>query len=241
MEAGAAAGPAGGTATAPADGEGTQQQDGQQAQEQQQAGLSPDLAQQLATVPDQLEQLRSWMEESQQAQQQQAPGVEAEQEPEPADLSFVNPESPNYDPQAAAQQLLGVLEQQNADAVKAAVEPLQQQLQDQQTQREADFLAQEFPELAQPETADAVFKATREWVQAAGLPPEAAGNMQVVRAVFMMGRAAELHNDEQAREGQNAATLEGAGGASPGGTGQGGLTAQSILDGGGGRSPLPFK
>jgi hypothetical protein len=238
MEAGAAQGPAGGTATAPGDGEELQQQDGQQTQEQQ-AGLSPELAQQLSTIPDQLEQLRSWMEESQQAQQQ-APGAEAEQEPAPADLSFVNPESPNYDPQAAAQQLLQVLEQQNADAVKAAVEPLQQQLQDQQVQREADFLAQEFPELEDPETADAVFRATREWVDAAGLPPEAAGNMQVVRAVFMMGRAAELHNEEQAREGQNAASLEGAGGASPGGTGQGGFTAQSILEGGGGRSPLPF-
>lgn len=245
MEAGAAGGQAGGggaATAAPGAGEADaqQQQQGQQqeAQQQQQPGIDPGLLEQLGTLPEQFEQMRQFMEQSQlPGDQQQQDQTAAEQEQ--VDLSFVDPTSPTYNPQQAAEQLLQVLQAQNAQAVQEAVAPLQQQLSDVQNAREADALASEFPDLQNPETADAVFKATSEWVQAAGLPPEAAGNMQVVRAVYMMGRAAELHNEEQGQEGQqDAATLEGAGGASPAGTGQG-MTAESIL-GTQRRSPLPF-
>jgi hypothetical protein len=235
MEASAA-----GLAASDAGGGGEQQQQGEQAdgQQTQQPDLSA-LATQLQDVPAQLEQMRSFMEQSQLAQ---APQDAAEEEPAAPDLSFVDPESPTYDPQRAAEQLLEVLGQQQQQAVTQAVEPLQNALSEMQAARDADYLAQEFPELQNPETADAVLKATQEWVNAAGLPPEAASNMQVVRAVFMMGRAAELHNAETATDGQQqqAATLEGAGGASPAGSTPGGLTAESIVNGPGGRSPLPF-
>ncbi len=237
MEAGAAAG-------AQAPGAGDSQQEGQDGQQQdgQQQGQQPDisaLVEQLGGQTAQLEQMRTFMEEQQVAQQQTDPA--AEQQPQEVDLSFVNPESANYDPERAAQELLTVLQDQQSTAVSEAVAPLQEQLQTMQTQREADALASEFPELENEETANAVLKATGEWVRAAGLPPEAAGNMQVVRAVFMMGRAAQLHNEENSPGSQqSAAHLEGAGGASPGGGASGGLTAESIVNGGGRRSPLPF-
>ena len=238
MESGGAAG---GGGTAAGVGDGQQAQGEQQGEQQQQA--APDFAalaaQMEGSVSQQLEQMREWMAESQQSLQQQL-APEQPVEPQQTDLSFVDPNSPNYDPERAAAQLLDVLTQQQKDAVNEQIAPLQQQLSEMQSAREADFLAQEFPDLQNPETADAVFRATHEWVQAAGLPIEAASNMQVVRAVYMMGRAAELNATEQQAGQQQAAALEGAGGASPGGTG-GGLTAASIISGGGGTSPLPFK
>jgi hypothetical protein len=218
-------------------------------QEQQQGGAQPGAEQQpdvgallgqLEGIPAQLEQMREFMEQQQLSQLQTGAEPAAGAEEQQVDLSFVDPESPQYDPQRAAQELLSVLQQQQATAVQEAVAPLNEQLQTMQTQREADALASEFPELENEETANAVLKATGEWVRAAGLPPEAAGNMQVVRAVFMMGRAAQLHNEESGSGQQPAAHLEGAGGASPGGGASGGITAESILNGGGRRSPLPF-
>ncbi len=216
--------------------------DGQQQQGEQQEGQGPDLATIASGQDDlrsQLEQMRSYMEE----QSWQPPEVPAEQDtpPEPADLSFVDPNEPNYDPQRAAGQLLEVLQQQNQQALSEALAPLQNDLQEVRSAREADYLAQEFPDLQNPETADAVFKATAEAVQAAGLPAEAAQNMQMVRLVYLAGRAQELAAGEQSEEqSQQVATLEGAGGASPGGS-TGGLTAESIVSAPGGRSPLPFK
>lgn len=240
MEAGAAAGPAGGQAAAPGAGDG--QQEGQQQQGDsgvQQPDLSA-LVDQIGSQSAQLEQMREFMEQSQLTQLQE-PGVDpAQQQQQEVDLTFVNPESPNYDPERAAQELLTVLQQQQSTAVQEAVAPLQEQLQTMHTQREADALASEFPELENEETANAVLKATGEWVRAAGLPPEAAANMQVVRAVFMMGRAAQLHNEENGAGQQPVAHLEGAGGASPGGGASGGITADSIVKGGGRTGVLPF-
>lgn len=228
MEASAAAAPA----------DAGEAQGAEQEQSQQQGALSPELAEQLGGVPSQLEQIREWMEQS---QQQQAENAAPEgEEPAEADLSFLDPQDPAYDPNRAAQELLGVLEKQNQDAIKAAVTPLQERLAAQEAQREAELLTQEFPELADEKAQDALMATTRQWVEAAGLPPEAAGNMHVVRAVFMVGKAAELARQEETEADQQpAATLEGAGGASPGGTG-GGLTAESILGPSAKRSVLPF-
>lgn len=231
MEA-SAAGLATGDAAPAGDGEQGQQQE-QEAQ--QQSPISPEVAEQLASVPDQLAQMRQWMEESAQ-QQQVAPAAEEQQ---PPDLSFVNPEDPAYDPQRAATELLSVLEKQTNDALEAKVGPLQERLQAAESLREAELLTKEFPELDDEKAQDALMETTAKWVEAAGLPADTAGNMQVVRAVYMMGRAAELATQEQTGEAPAAATLEGAGGASPGGTG-GGLTAESIFGDQGRRSPLPF-
>lgn len=238
MEAGAAAGPAGGDA--PAGGEAQTQPGEQQAQ--------PDFGQLvqdgIGPVQAQLEEMRALLESN--IAQPAEPGEPQADPNAPPDLSYLNPDAPNYDPQAAAQQFLSVLEQQNS----AALQPLQQQLEktqtqltDMRTQSEARALAEEFPDLDKPEVSDKVFAAAQQWVEglrASGvdIPPEAASTMPVIRAAYMMGRAAELANEEENGQQPHAATLEGAGGAAPAAP-VGGLTAESIV-GSGGRSALPF-
>lgn len=233
MEAGAAAGQAGVAGAADGQGQPAQQGDpNAQQQAQQPAGLDPNVLSQLSAIPGQLEELRSWME-SQAVTQEPESQVPAE-----ADLGFIDPSNPGYDPQAAAGQLLELLQQQNNQALAEAIAPIQQQVQQVQNAREADALAAEFPELEKQEVADQVIRMARDWVSAAGLPEEYAGNMQVIRAVYMMGRAAELANSE-GQPAPDAASLEGAGGASPGGSSAGQITAESII-GAQRRSPLPF-
>lgn len=241
MEAGAAAGPAGGAAAggdAPAGG----QQPGDAAQQAQQPDLGALLTEGLSPVQDTLEEMRQFM-----ASQAQPPAADAQQPAAAAepDFSYLNPDAPGYNPEKAAEQLLTVLGQQNQTALQDALKPLQeqltqtqQQLVDARTETEARALAEEFPDLQEQQVSDKVFAAAQQWVSAAGLPPEAAGNMQVIRAVYMMGRAAELSNEEGSQQQPGSATLEGAGGASPGAP-AGGLTADSIV-GAGSRSVLPF-
>lgn len=239
MEAGAAAGAAGGVAG----GDG-QQADGQAGEQAQQA---PDFAQQLqdgiGPIQQQLEDLRGYMESNVAAQ----PEAEPQADPNaPPDLSYLNPEAPNYDPQAAAQQFLQVMQQQNQAALQPLTAELEQtktQLTDLRTQQEARALAEEFPDLDKPEISDKVFSMAQDWVQglrAAGVQIDeaAASSMPVIRTVYMMGRAAELASEEESGNTPKAATLEGPGGAAPAAP-AGGLTAESIV-GQGGRSALPF-
>lgn len=234
MEAGAANGPAGGDAGAQ---DAPQQADGQVQQQQ------PDAGPQLGDVMQQLEQMRGWMEDNVAAQPYtQDPTADQQfpdQPPQPPDLGFIDPSNPAYDPQQAAGLLLQHMQEQQQQQLQQALAPIQQQVQDVQNSREADALAAEFPDLQQPEVAERVFKATADWVQAAGLPQEAAGNMQVIRAVYMMGRAADLANSENEQQVPDPATLEGGGGASPGAGTGGQFTAESII-GAQRRSPLPF-
>src|SRR5215831_16314583 len=110
MEASAAQGPA-----APGAGDGGEAQ--QQGQEQQQGGEQPDFAamqQQLAELGPSLEQMRGMLTEQQ-------------QQPEP-DLSFMDPDSPQYNPQQTAMALAQLMESQSQQQVQAAVEPLQEQI-----------------------------------------------------------------------------------------------------------------
>lgn len=211
---------------------------GEQQQEAGQPDLGQTLQEQLAPMQQQFEQIRQFMENT--TQQAETP-AEAATEQQPVDFSYLNPDAPEYDPQAAAQQLLGVIAQQQQAGLQPLTEQLQQVstgLQDMRTEQEARALADEFPDLQDQEVSDKVFTAAEQWVQAAGLPPEAASNMQVVRAVYMMGRAAELANEEGQQPGPGAATLEGGGGAAPAAP-AGGLTAESIIGGRTG-SVLPF-
>jgi hypothetical protein len=206
------------------------------AQETQQQGLDPQMLEQLSGMPAQLEQMRTQMEEQARtwaASQEQPPA-----EDEPVDLSFVDPNSPNYAPERAAQELIETLQREQQSAVQDAIKPLQQQLSTLEFDRAAEKLEGEFSELSDPQVAEEVLKTTREWVGLAGLPQEAADNPQVIRAVILMNKAADAHNQEVNGPQPTAATLEGAAGATPGGTG-GGITAQDII-GAQRRSPLPF-
>lgn len=244
MEAGAAAGPAAPGSDGAAE---AQQQAGEQQQGQEQG--QPDLAaihQQLAELGPSLEQMRGMLTEQQEQQlawteQQQAAadGREPAQQPEP-DLSFMNPDSPAYDPQQAAMTLAQVMQQQSQQQVQAAVEPLQQQIANMEAQRQADLLAGEFPELQDPEIAQNVIDVSRQYAQMLG-QPELGDNPGFWRMAYMAGRAADAANAEQQQQ-PPAATLEGAGGASPGGAAnEREQLVQGILSAdGAGRSVLPF-
>src|SRR5499427_8141570 len=244
MEASAAQGPA-----APGAGDGGEAQ--QQGQEQQQGGEQPDFAaiqQQLADLGPSLEQMRGMLSEQQEqqaawAEQQQGyegdPSQEQQQQPEP-DLSFMDPDSPQYNPQQTAMALAQLMEQQSQQQVQAAVEPLQEQIATMEAQRQADLLAGEFPEMQDPEIAQNVIDVSRQYAQMLG-QPELGDNPQFWRMAYMAGRAADAANAEQQQQ-PAAATLEGAGGASPGGAAD---AQQQVVQGilnadGAGRSVLPF-
>jgi hypothetical protein len=168
------------------------------------------------------------------AQQQQQ---QAEAQP---DLSFMDPDSPAYNPQQTAVALAQMMEHQSQQQVQAAVEPLQEQIATMEAQRQADLLAGEFPELQDPEIAQNVIDVSRQYAQMLG-QPALGDNPGFWRMAYMAGRAADAANAEQ--QGQPpAATLEGAGGASPGGAAneQEQLVQGILSAGGAGRSVLPF-
>lgn len=235
MEGSAAAGPAAATGDA-AGGEQQQgQQDGQTQDAQQTPGVDlAGLESQMGEITQTLDGLREFMQNS---AYEQAPEDTRPEDPAETDLSFIDPNSPTYDPQQAAGQLLQLLGQQNEQQLKDALAPLQEQVHEQKLQSEAAQLASEFPELEDPKTADALFQTAKSWGDSIGLPAEFAGNYGVLRAVYLMGRALEGHNAEGEQPDVPVATLEGAGGASPGGGS--GQTAENIF-GTQSRSPLPF-
>jgi len=241
MEASAAQGPA-----AAGDGGGEQQQ--QEGQEQQ--GQQPDFAamqQQLAELGPSLEQMRGMLTEQQEQQQawaEQQQGYEGdpsqEQQQPQADLSFMDPDSPAYNPQQTAMALAQLMQQESQQQVQAAVAPLQEQIATMEAQRQADLLAGEFPELEDPEIAQNVIDVSRQYAQMLG-QPELGDNPGFWRMAYMAGRAADAANEEQQQQ-PAAATLEGTGGASPGGTAD---AQKQVVEGilnadGAGRSVLPF-
>ena len=228
MEASAA----GLAATASGDGEGQQQQQGGQpaengAQPQGQDAIAQ-MAQTLQGLSEGQEQMREFLvgmgAQPEQPVEEQQPG---------ADLSFLDETSPNYDPQQAAERLTQVMREQAGVATQAelakALGPLQEQVSNMQRAQEADALVAEFPELGQPQTAEAVVKAAGQYAELMGMP-ELAANTQFIRVTYLAGRAAQLAQEQGAAGAPQAATLEGAAGASPGCAGQGGPqeTAESI-------------
>jgi hypothetical protein len=239
MEASAAAGQA-----APAgDAAGEAQGQEQQGQEQQQPDLAS-IQQQLSELGPSLEQMRGMLTEQQEAylaqqQQQQDPAEPEPQQPE-IDLSYMDPDNPAYNPQLAAQSLAQIMEQQSQQQVQAALAPLQEQVANMEAQRQADLLAAEFPELQDPDVAQNVIQVSRDYAKMLG-QPELGDNPAFWRIAYMAGRAADVANGEQ-QEQPAAATLEGAGGASPAGAAdQQQQLVQGILSAdGAGRSVLPF-
>lgn len=239
MEAGAAAGAQapGAVADAPAGGDPAAGAD--PAAPQAQAPDYEAMQAQLAELGPGLDEIRSLLAQ----QQAPAPGADpaAPAEPTQPDLSYLNPASPDYNPQQAGERMLQVIADQNKQAIDAAVGPIAQELGRTQQQLAAQELVAEFPDLADAKTAQQVLQASNQWVAAAGLPPEAAQSPQVWRAVYLMSVAAELQAKEKDAPVTTPATLEGAGGASPAGgsPSRAGTTADDII-GSRGRSVLPF-
>jgi hypothetical protein len=168
---------------------------------------------------------------------------EAQQQPQ-ADLSFLNPESGTFDPQRAAQALNQLWDQEaqrRSDAlVQQHVQPLYEQQRETVRGLEANELAAEFPQLADPATAESVVDYSRQVANAMG-NPELAMEPKFWRLIFMAARGAEAANAEQDEVAPQVATLEGSAGASPGGVPQG-VSAEQLLGIGQrrGRNALPF-
>lgn len=229
MEASAAAGPAA------ASGEGEQ---GSQTGEAQQGDQA------ITQLADQLQQLTTSQEETRQFLQSNPWAPQEEQQtPEVPDLSFLDENSPQYDPEQAAQRLQQVMQAEAGSEVERRMQeqlaPLQQQVQELRSQQGADALAAEFPEMKDPKVAQEVVDTAEKYAGILG-QPELLSNFDFIRMTYMAGRAAQLQNEEGTSP--QAATLEGANGASPGAPQQGAVpTGDQIAERWSKRSSvLPF-
>lgn len=217
------------------------QADGGAAAEQQTQG--PDLAQlaqQMQTMQSGQEDLRQFL--ASQPWQPEAAEPQTPAAPEPMDLSFLDMDSPNFDPQVTAERFGSVIEQAMAQREQSLlaqhVQPLQEQLQQERVAREAQMLVDEFPEMGDPDIGPQVVAAARQTAEAYG-NPELANQPWFWRMTYMAGRAAQTAHEEGG-ETPSAAHLEGGAGARPGA--QQVDLADQILAGSGqpGRSALPF-
>lgn len=210
-----------------------QQQQGQQQGEQQDGTTQaqPDFAQlssQLDSLGQMLEQQRPLLdhvasEPWNQTQEQQ------EETPAAPDFSFLDETQPGYTPEQAAGQLQQLIDTAAETKANALVSPVQQQVQEMQVERQTDDLIARYPQLGDPKVAQEVVDTTHQWAQSIG-HPELAGDPRVMEMVYSAALAKEQAGKEGA-DASGAATLEGAGGASPGGTQQGdSLTTKSVTD-----------
>jgi len=237
MEASVAAAPAG-------TGDGQAQQGDGSGEGQAQAPDFAAISSTLDSLSTGQEQMRQFLAsqfsqegEGQQQQQQAEPAAPAVPD---INLSFLDPQSEAFNPEKAGELLGQTIEEQVEARAKALVaeqvSPVNQQLQEFVTQHEANQLAEEFPELRDEKTAEAVMTATKDLALSVGRP-ELASALWLTRIVHMAGQAADAAQKESGQQDPAAATLEGAAGARPGG--QGALTAQQIV-GGTQRGKLPF-
>lgn len=161
-----------------------------------------------------------------QQQQQQQAAPEAEQTPEEMDFGFLNETDPRYQgPEQALAQLGEMIRGEAAKIAQDTLKPVQESLQQERQERGYEDLAGRYPQLQDPAAAKELLDLTAQVVEQEGFPKELALHPGFMEKIYLAARAQQ----QNAEEGGDAAaaTLEGAGGASPGGAGQGGQTAQS--------------
>lgn len=226
-------------AGAPAEGAQPEQSAAPDAGAAPEAAAQPDIAslieQSQAPMHEQLNELRSILD-----------GVA---QPAAPDYSFLDQDSQNYEPARAAEafmELIGQQHQESMQPVAQQVSSLAERLDQIQVDGEYERLADEFPDLRDAQVNEKVLKSAADVAMqlagSIGLTDEKqvqrlAESPTLIRSVYMMGRAAEAANAENAQQGPNAATLEGPGGASPADPAQGAVDA---IMGAGGRSVLPY-
>lgn len=221
----------GGSDGAAAQGEGAAegQQDGQQQQQQQQ----PDIAQVLDKIGTQLEEQRQFLQTLPTADAGEQDGQEgqdpAEAQDEQVDLNFLDETAPGYQgPEAAMQQLLSTIDGIAEKKAQSLVGPLRNDIGELRTNAAIDDLVARYPQIGDPEVGKTVVSTAQEWARNAG-HPELGTMPEFYELVYLAGRAAEQGQQEGASSEGSAATLEGAGGASPGGAAQGdGPTTESV-------------
>lgn len=232
MSAGAAAGAAGGDAGQVAQGEA--QGDGGGGD----APSTAQIAEMLAAQQASQDQMYQYLQ-SQPWAQQEAPEAEPEAAPE-LDLSFLDMDSPEYNPEQVAQRLGGLIEQtveqRVQQGIQQAVTPLQQQQQEMIQRQQVAELVGEFPEMADEAVYTDVLKHATAIADAMG-QPELRNNPVLWRITYMAGRAADAAQEESG-EVPAAAHLEGGAGAAPAGGGQD--MGDAIVGARRGNSVLPF-
>lgn len=191
----------------------------------QQDGANDALLQQLSSLPDSLaetQQMVRDMAQQFQSQQGQQQTGEPETAPLDVDLSFLDAESPAYDPEAAQQQFAQQIQQLVEQGVQQHVAPIQQAQTEQRIQWETQQLLNEFPELNETETAKQVIGTARDYASALapaiGLSEQQAQQLAnepgFIRLMYAAGRAFDAASQES--DDSQAAHLEGGGGATPG-------------------------
>jgi hypothetical protein len=217
-------------------------QGGEGGQEQQQGGQDfGQFQQQLEALGSGQEELRQFLMSS--PWQQQEPAAQQEPEAPEINLDFLN--DPELDASQIAEHLTSLIDQRaqtHADAIlQQHVQPLSQQLEQQQLAADAERLVAEFPEMADPDVAGEVVDVARKYAEA-NFPPEVATTLANSpawwRATYMMGRALEAAQEEGG-ETPSAAHLEGGGSALSGGSSQD-LGDAIVAAGRAGSGVLPF-
>lgn len=234
-----------------ATGQGTGQGDvAAQADQQQQAQGGPDigeLAQQLSQLGQGQQELQEFLrsapwQQQQQETGQQAGGEPAGQEPPPmeVDLSFLD--DPTLDPAQAAERLNGqisqIVQQGVQQGLQQHIQPLAADVAEQRREAQMERLVGEFPEMGEIETAKEVVGLARQYAEMLG-QPQLGEEPAFWRIMYAAGRAFDQAKQEQGSGDPGAATLEGGGGATPGG-GQQGDRFDAALKAKRGSSALPF-
>lgn len=199
-----------------------------------QESLNSGLSAQQEAFRDQLQEFAT--------QQQQQPAAEQEQAPQP-DLGFLGDPDPAKAAQGLQEFMAGVADAQAQKAIAEAVAPLNQQVSDMKLEQQSAALVSEIPELGKAEVAQPVVDEAHRQATMLG-HPELVANPDFIKTIYFSQRAQQLAAQQQAGAagGSGVATLEGAGGASPGGAQQGAeRTAESMAAKWGGRSDVLSK
>lgn len=212
-----------------------------QQQGQQQGSDFEQLQQQLAAVAGGQDELRQMLLAAQEAGGDDGGTEETDLL---SDLSWLDVDAPDFDPQVVAQRLAEAVDQaaeQKVQPVMQRLDAFEAQAAEQQRVAEAERLVEEFPELREREVALEVVSTARQLAEAQ-FPPQVAKVMAESpafwRLIYMAGRAADAAN----AEGQDpqAAVLESGTGARPGAGPTADELGEQIVSSRRGRSVLPF-
>lgn len=213
--AGLATAPASGDAAA--DGQGGQAAEGDAAQ----GAQSPAIEAILGRVAEQLEANHQVLTER--PWEQAAADESAEGEDEGSgeiDLSFLDDTQPGWSQEKALQDLAALIDGRAGEKAQQLVSPALQRLQTLETNQAIDDLVARYPQFGEPQVAKKVMEDSRAWAESVG-KPELGSSPEVYHLIYLAGLTLEQQGREDAAGADGAATLEGAGGASPGGSGQG--------------------
>lgn len=156
----------------------------------------------------------------QEQQQQQTPAADE------LDFSFLDETAPQYagSPEAAMAQLGQLIRGEAKKVAAEEVKPIRTELQQEKQERGYENLAERYPQLQDQKVAKELLDLTAQVVQQEGFPEELALHPGFMEKIYLASRA-QAQNQEGGADAA-AATLEGAGGASPGGAGQGAAQQQ---------------